>query len=211
MKFGDAATQLESVLIKQMLHSSGVFKGGDAAGSAHAFDLFAESLADAIAKSGGFGIAKLLTQAQGPQGQDPQPAPGHFGPISSGFGPRVDPLDHHAAVHTGVDLPAAEGTPIPAARAGTVIFAGERGGYGNAVELRHADGTTTLYAHASEVLVAPGQEVPAGAPVARVGQTGRSTGPHLHLEVRMGGTAIDPLRALKSYRLGAEEGVGEKP
>ncbi|MBE2252153.1 MAG: M23 family metallopeptidase [Myxococcus sp.] len=216
MKIDEAAIQLESVLVKQLLHSSGVFKGTDSAGSAHAFDLFAESLADAVAKSGGMGLAKLMTAGQPDAARPPEPshheAAGQgFSKISSGFGQRIDPIHHQASMHTGVDLPATEGTPIPAARAGTVVFAGERGGYGNAVELQHDDGTTTLYAHASEVLVTRGQFVPAGQPVATVGQTGRSTGPHLHLEVRQGGHAIDPLRALKTYRLGADDLSGETP
>ena len=217
MKLNEAATQLESVLLKQLLHSSGVFKGSDSPGSAHAYDLFAESLADAVAKSGGMGLAKLMTAGQLDTTTPPEPmpqahqAPHGFGPMSSGFGQRVDPLHHQPSMHTGVDLPASEGTPIPAAKAGTVIFAGERGGYGNAVELQHDDGTTTLYAHASEVLVTRGQFVPEGAVVATVGQTGRSTGPHLHLEVRQAGHPVDPVRALKSYRLGVEEKGGETP
>jgi len=214
MKLHEAAVQLESVLLKQLLHSSGVFKGSDSPGSAHAYDLFAESLADAVAKSGGMGLAKLMTAGQADTAESARPAhgvPHGFGPVSSGFGQRVDPLNHQPSMHTGVDLPAAEGTPIPAAKAGTVIFAGERGGYGKAVELQHDDGTTTLYAHTSEVLVTRGQLVPEGAPIATVGQTGRSTGPHLHLEVREGGHPIDPVRALKSYRLGVEELGGETP
>lgn len=217
MKLNEAATQLESVLLKQLLHSSGVFKGSNSPGSAHAYDLFAESLADAVAKSGGMGLAKLMTAGQPdtttPMEPMPQArgTPNGFGHMSSGFGQRVDPLHHKPSMHTGVDLPASEGTPIPAAKAGTVIFAGERGGYGNAVELQHDDGTTTLYAHASEVLVTRGQFVPEGAVVATVGQTGRSTGPHLHLEVREGGHPIDPVRALKSYRLGVEEMGGGTP
>lgn len=211
MKLNDAATQMESVLLKQLLHTSGVFKGSDSPGSAHAYDLFAESLADAVAQSGGLGLARLLTQGHSdPQVSEP-PTPTGFGPISSGFGPRKDPIHHGEGQHSGVDLPAPEGTAIPAAKAGTVIFAGERGGYGNAVELRHDDGTTTLYAHAHEVLVTRGQFVPAGEPIATVGQTGRSTGPHLHLEVREGGHPVDPVRTLKSYRLGVEKMTGETP
>lgn len=209
MKLTDAASQLESLIVKQLLQSSGVFKGSDTPGSAHVYDLFAQSLADAVAQSGGLGLATLMTES--PKRPDVAPPPTGFGPISSGFGPRVDPLHHQSSMHGGVDLPAPEGTPIPAAKAGTVIFAGARGGYGNAVELQHDDGTTTLYAHASEVLVTRGDIVPAGAPIALVGQTGRSTGPHLHLEVREGGHATDPVRALKSYRLGVEKLTGETP
>jgi len=92
-----------------------------------------------------------------------------------------------------------------------VIAAGPRGGYGNAVEVRHADGSSTLYAHASEVLVNPGDLVHEGQPLALVGQTGRSTGPHLHLEVRQGGHFLDPRSALKAYRLRAEETGGGEP
>ncbi len=210
MKLGDAATQLESVMIKQLLHTSGAFKGGDAPGSAHAWDLFAESLADAVATSGGLGLARLLTAGAADPRADKDPHPG-FDALSSSFGPRVDPLTHAPSMHAGVDLPAVEGTPIPAAKDGTVIFAGPRGGYGNAVELEHTDGTRTLYAHMREVQVTRGEVVPAGQALGTVGQTGRSTGPHLHLEVREGGHSVDPVRALKSYRLRAEALTGETP
>jgi murein DD-endopeptidase MepM/ murein hydrolase activator NlpD len=92
-----------------------------------------------------------------------------------------------------------------------VIAAGPRGGYGNAIELAHADGTSTLYAHASEVEVTPGEHVAAGEIIGLVGQTGRTTGPHLHLEVRRGGQFLDPQTALKTYRLRAEESGGGVP
>jgi murein DD-endopeptidase MepM/ murein hydrolase activator NlpD len=202
----DAATQLESVLLKQVLHTSGVFRGTDSPGSAHVADLFAESLANAVAHSGGLGLANLLTETA----HLPKPEVG-FDSISSKFGPRSDPFHQQPSFHSGVDIPAPEGTPIAAAKDGLVVFAGERGGFGNTVELRHADGTSTLYAHAREVFVTPGTHVRAGDPIAAVGQTGRSTGPHLHLEVREGGHSIDPVRALKSYRLRAETLSGETP
>lgn len=95
--------------------------------------------------------------------------------------------------HDGIDLAAPEGTPIGAAAAGTVIYAGEQSGYGSIVILRHADGLVTLYAHCSELLVEEGQEVRRGEPVARVGQTGRTSGPHLHFEVREGTRPRNPL------------------
>lgn len=95
--------------------------------------------------------------------------------------------------HDGIDLAAPEGTPIGAAAAGTVIYAGEQSGYGSIVILRHADGLVTLYAHCSELLVGEGREVRRGEPIARVGQTGRTSGPHLHFEVREGTRPRNPL------------------
>ena len=95
--------------------------------------------------------------------------------------------------HDGIDLSAPEGTPIGAATAGSVIFAGEQTGYGSIVILRHEGGLVTLYAHCSALLVDEGATVKAGQPIARVGQTGRSSGPHLHFEVREGTRPRNPL------------------
>ncbi len=95
--------------------------------------------------------------------------------------------------HDGIDIAAPEGTPIGAAAAGSVIYAGEQAGYGWIVILRHASGLLTLYAHASAVLVKQGEKVEAGQPVARVGRSGRTTGPHLHFEVREGTRPRNPL------------------
>ena len=95
--------------------------------------------------------------------------------------------------HDGIDLAAPEGTPIGAAAPGTVIFTGEQAGYGSIVILRHEGGLVTLYAHCSAVLVEEGATVRGGQPIARVGQTGRSSGPHLHLEVREGTRPRNPL------------------
>ncbi len=200
------AQQLESFIIKQLLKTSGLFKGSDAAGGSLTADMFADTLSEAIAGGGGFGIAKMIT---------PHPDPLTLGErenvITSRFGERIDPLNGQVSNHTGVDLSAAEGTPISAAKDGVVISAGERGGYGNAVEVAHADGTSTLYAHASGVAVNPGDRVNAGDVLGWVGQTGRTTGPHLHLEVRKAGQFLDPTVALKSYRLRADERGGGSP
>lgn len=117
------------------------------------------------------------------------------GQLTSHFGPRRLPGEE-ARDHRGLDLAAPTGTPIRAARGGVVEVAGERGGYGNTVVIDHGGGLKTLYAHASELLVEAGQEVRAGAQIARVGSTGRSTGPHLHFEIRRDGAAIDPGPAL---------------
>jgi peptidoglycan hydrolase FlgJ len=115
------------------------------------------------------------------------------GRISSTFGLRRDPLHGGHRQHGGLDIAAARGTPIAAAAAGKVVFAGQRGGYGNLVELAHADGRRTRYAHADKILVTLGEEVQQGQPVATVGSTGRSTGAHVHFEVREQGSKVDPL------------------
>ncbi|MDH5255909.1 MAG: M23 family metallopeptidase [Gammaproteobacteria bacterium] len=117
--------------------------------------------------------------------------------ISSGFGNRRDPFTRHLARHTGVDMPAPWGTPVLASAGGTVSFAGYRRAYGNAVEIDHGDGLVTRYAHASKVLVRKGQVVLPEQPIAAVGSSGRSTGPHLHFEVLRQGRPVEPLRYLE--------------
>lgn len=117
--------------------------------------------------------------------------------ISSRFGNRRDPFTRRLARHTGVDMPAPWGTPILASAGGTVRFAGFRRAYGNAVEIDHGEGLVTRYAHASKVLVRKGQVVLPEQPIARVGSTGRSTGPHLHFEVLKQGRPVEPLRYLE--------------
>jgi murein DD-endopeptidase MepM/ murein hydrolase activator NlpD len=109
------------------------------------------------------------------------------GPVVSGYGPRW------GRMHEGIDIAAGLGTPIWAAAAGTVIHAGWLGGYGNLVVLDHGDGLATAYAHASAILVGVGQQVAQGETVSLVGSTGNSSGPHLHFEVRVNGSAVDPL------------------
>lgn len=118
--------------------------------------------------------------------------------ITSGFGSRVDPFLRQMALHAGIDFRAETGDPIRATAAGTVIWAGWNGGYGQMVEIDHGNGFTTRYAHLSAVLVKDGAVLAAGALVGRAGSTGRSTGPHLHYEVRFNGDAVDPLRFLRA-------------
>jgi murein DD-endopeptidase MepM/ murein hydrolase activator NlpD len=113
--------------------------------------------------------------------------------ITSGFGARLDPFLGRPAIHPGIDFAALEGSPAHATAAGTVILAGYNGGYGNEVEIDHGNGITTRYGHLSEIDVQVGQVVSKGAVVGKTGSTGRSTGPHLHYEVRVDGTAVDPM------------------
>jgi murein DD-endopeptidase MepM/ murein hydrolase activator NlpD len=119
------------------------------------------------------------------------PIPG--APVVSTFGMRVDPVLGTRLMHEGIDIWAGEGTPIHAAGAGTVIWAGDRHGYGNAVFIDHGRGLVTIYAHQSKVGVTVGQHVNAGDTIGFVGHTGLAAGPHLHFEVRIGGVAYDPL------------------
>src|SRR5207244_13313636 len=122
------------------------------------------------------------------------PIPG--APITSGFGPRVHPIYGDVRMHTGIDFGAGYGTPIHAAADGVVMSAGALGGYGNATVIDHGNGLATLYAHQSGMLVAPGQRVSRGQVIGYVGCTGLCTGPHLHFEVRVRGTPVDPMQYL---------------
>jgi murein DD-endopeptidase MepM/ murein hydrolase activator NlpD len=118
--------------------------------------------------------------------------------VTSGFGYRADPFLGRLALHPGVDLAEAYGADIHAAASGRVAHAGPAGGYGNMVEIDHGNGLATRYAHMSDVLVEEGQQVDEGAVLGRLGSTGRSTGPHLHYEVRVDGEPVDPERYLRA-------------
>jgi murein DD-endopeptidase MepM/ murein hydrolase activator NlpD len=119
--------------------------------------------------------------------------------VTSGFGDRLDPIDGTRRSHHGLDLGSPSGSRIKAAAAGRVVFAGERGGYGNLVVVDHGDGTKTRYAHCRAIGVEVGQAVEAGEPIAEVGNTGRSTGPHLHFELRRDDEAVDPTEWLREH------------
>ncbi len=112
--------------------------------------------------------------------------------VTSNFGYRTDPFDGEKAMHTGMDFRAQTGTPIKPTAPGTVISAGWDGGYGQMVEIDHGDGYTTRYGHMSRVLVEKGDKVTPDTVIGLVGSTGRSTGPHLHYEVRKNGNALNP-------------------
>ncbi len=120
-------------------------------------------------------------------------------PITSGFGWRIHPIKGERRFHTGIDFGAAMGTPIYAIANGKVEFAGQRGGYGNAVIVNHGGGKSTLYGHASKIYVREGQQVTRGQMVAAVGSTGMSTAPHLHFEIRVNDKPINPRPYLQQY------------
>jgi murein DD-endopeptidase MepM/ murein hydrolase activator NlpD len=117
---------------------------------------------------------------------------------TSGFGVRLDPFNHGIAFHSGQDFAGAMYTPIYSTAPGTVSFTGVRNGYGNTVEIDHGDGFKTRYAHLATITVAVGQHVALGQRIAAMGDTGRSTGPHLHYEVWSNGRAQNPDRFLKA-------------
>ena len=118
--------------------------------------------------------------------------------VTSAFGMRVDPFVRQLAMHTGVDFRGEAGDPVRTTAGGKVAQAERNGGYGLMVEIDHGNGYATRYAHLSGISVAAGENVAPGAIVGRIGSTGRSTGPHLHYEVRFNGEAIDPQKFLRA-------------
>jgi murein DD-endopeptidase MepM/ murein hydrolase activator NlpD len=116
--------------------------------------------------------------------------------LSSGYGWRDDPIRHTWKFHSGTDFPADYGTPVLAAGAGTVIFAGRFSGYGNCVQIDHGGGVVTLYGHMRKIEVKKGAVVAPGDRIGQVGSTGRATGPHLHFEIRLDSRPVDPVAAM---------------
>lgn len=123
------------------------------------------------------------------------PAPGRS--VTSPFGVRTDPLLGTAALHSGMDFRAPTGMPAKVTAPGVVVKAGWNGGYGRMVEVDHGNGFTTRYGHLSKISVTVGERLDAGDAIGKTGSSGRSTGPHLHYEIRHNGEAIDPLRFLR--------------
>ena len=126
----------------------------------------------------------------------PTTMPVEAGYYSSNYGHRIDPISGRTSYHTGVDIIAAPGTPVMAAAGGVVSHSGWMAEYGNVVEVSHDNGLTSRYAHLSKSLVKVGEVVLKGQPIAKVGNTGRTTGPHLHFEVREKGIPLNPNKFL---------------
>lgn len=127
--------------------------------------------------------------------------------FTSNFGIRSDPFQGTARMHAGVDIPGPVGTPVYATADGTIDKAERLGGYGNMIEIDHGKGIATRYGHLSKILVTDGAHVHRGQLIALMGSTGRSTGPHLHYEVRIDGHAVNPAPFLTSadYLLAAQD------
>lgn len=145
-------------------------------------------IANLLKNSGSHGTGKYA-------GTFTWPAPGHT-TVTSPFGYRIHPILKVRKLHTGIDISAPSGAKIVAAGRGTVIFAGYNGGYGNFVMIDHGNGLVSCYAHQSRIAVSKGQSVNAGQTIGYVGTTGLSTGPHLHFEVRVNGTPVNPMNYL---------------
>ena len=158
-------------------------------------DMAFEDLAENVALSLDT-LVKLKQQARKLPVANPLPG----AKITSSFGSRIDPFNRRSAFHAGIDFRAARGTPVRASGNGRIIHAGRKGGYGLMVEIDHGNGITTRYAHLSRILVKQGEKVKAGDTVGKVGSTGRSTGPHLHYEVRRHKKATNPKRFLTAGR-----------
>jgi murein DD-endopeptidase MepM/ murein hydrolase activator NlpD len=143
-------------------------------------------------------VASMVARRDLDQMAFPSRAPIPGVAISSGFGRRIDPFTRQLAQHAGIDYPAWYGTSILASAGGRVRRAGPYGAYGTTVEIDHGDGLVTRYGHASRILVRVGDLVLPGQPIATVGSTGRSTGPHLHFEILRDGTQVHPRLYLAS-------------
>ena len=139
----------------------------------------------------GMSLARMDALASG-LASLPQVQPAHVAYASSSYGYRADPFNGGAAFHAGLDFPGPMGSPIYAAAKGTVTFVGQKQGYGNCVEITHGNGLLTRYAHLSGFAASVGQKVDTGARIAMMGSTGRSTGPHLHFEVRINDRPVNP-------------------
>lgn len=145
----------------------------------------------------GLSMARMSALEQALEGV-PQFAPARRDLISSGFGYRRDPFNRRAAMHKGLDFRGAVGTPIYSAAKGRVSFVGWKGGYGKTIEITHGNGLMTRYAHMSKFGAKVGDQVEAGNTIGAIGSTGRSTGPHLHFEVRINGRAVNPRTFLET-------------
>ncbi len=149
----------------------------------------------------GTSLARMSALERGLAGI-PQVDPANASFISSGFGYRSDPFTGTAALHSGLDFAGPLGAPIYAAAKGVVSFAGVREGYGNCVEIDHGNGLMTRYAHMSAFGTRIGQQVAAGDRIGAIGSSGRSTGPHLHFEVRINDRAVNPRPFLQASSAG---------
>jgi murein DD-endopeptidase MepM/ murein hydrolase activator NlpD len=158
----------------------------------------------------GLSLARMDALERGLNGV-PQFMPADMHMISSGFGYRADPFHGGAAMHAGLDFRGPVGAPIHAAARGRVTFVGTKSGYGKVVEVSHGNGMMTRYAHMSAWRARVGQQVAAGDVIGQIGNTGRSTGPHLHFEVRIHGRAVNPRPFLETAPHVLEEARADLP
>ena len=143
------------------------------------------------------GLEAVLRDRSVASDLQPSGRPVERGWVSSRFGERIDPITGRPAFHWGVDFAAKAGTEVVAVASGIVTWAGQREGYGNLVEVSHGNGYVTRYAHNERHLVQAGAKVGKGQPIALLGTSGRSTGPHLHFEVLRNGKQLNPMRFVR--------------
>ncbi len=216
----EAARAFEGYLVEMMVQQmrktipEGIFQS---TGVDMFSGMFDQAVAKEIAAAGGFGLAEVMMAQM--SGTDPsslsmavEPGLGSAretplapfasgdlpadGVVTSQFGYRKDPFTGERQFHRGIDIAAPMGSDIRSLAAGTVTMAEDRPGYGLVVMVEHDDGWRSLYAHCEATQVRPGQRIEAGETIASVGSSGRSTGPHLHLELHSSGHAVDPGKSL---------------
>lgn len=211
-----AAKEFESLFIYEMLKSmrktipeDGLFQG--ITGKDTYTTIIDQQLASAMAERGGLGIADIIYKQMLPSTNESKKMEKQFAPplqgvVSSSFGMRTHPILGYPMHHPGVDIASQVGTEIRAAAEGQVIFSGWLPNYGNTVMVEHDGGYVSLYAHNESNEVEATQGVKQGQVLGRVGSTGRSTGPHLHFELRLHGTPVDP----KAVMVAGVEGSSKK-
>ncbi len=204
VKLLKAAEQFEAMVLGELLRPLREHGGmlGNSMGSKFASDMFHDAILQRVAEGGGIGIKDVLLRNMGAvacnayeqQSQQPAwPVPGHRAEgVGSGFGERIDPFSGATRMHNGIDVGAPQGTAVYPVLGGRVTYAGESGGYGNLVIVDHGQGVESRYAHLARVSVTEGDWLEGDVALGSVGSTGRSTAPHLHLEVRRNGEAVDP-------------------
>jgi murein DD-endopeptidase MepM/ murein hydrolase activator NlpD len=186
-----AAEQLEAHFLQSMISQMHGESTGGYSGSVYR-GMMDEALAGTLAKSSPLGLSDMVVRDMAERTRSAPMLPEGFTRISSPYGMRAHPISGDQRFHHGWDLPASVGAPVAAARAGQVVFSGDRAGYGELIEIRHDDGSHSLYAHLSKREANVGAWVEMGTKVGEVGSTGASTGPHLHFEVRTEGKSVDP-------------------
>ncbi len=211
------AQEFESLFLAQLLtimqesvESSDLLEGGP--GKEIYLAMMNQEMGRALAAGGGVGLSRLiepyLSKSTVPQDIAPMPPPSTKScaktkapadvsnlPISSHLGWRRDPFSGEWRYHRGVDFAAPVGTAVHSLTDGRVVFAGRQGGFGNTVIVENDEGVRTRYAHLSELGIGKGEEVSRGQKIGKVGDSGRATGPHLHLEMEQSGRLLNPFQA----------------
>jgi murein DD-endopeptidase MepM/ murein hydrolase activator NlpD len=190
-RFADARARRAEAAMRKLNLDPKVMAREAQAAMGGPFEALAAADLDPRFKRLGLSLARMAVFERALEGI-PQVVPASIEAITSGFGYRRDPFNGQGAMHSGIDFKGPIGSPIFAAGPGRVAFAGQKSGYGNAIEITHGNGMLTRYAHLSRIDVIIGQDVAAGATIGGLGNTGRSTGPHLHFEVRINDRAVNP-------------------